>query len=153
MFAAGVRAHYLCSVLAAPLMIAQRSGLIVNVSFVSGQKPGHSARELGVPYSAAKAACDMMARCVAHELAGHQVAVVVLYPGLVRTEGVMAASEFFDLSNSEPPQFQGPVVAALASDPAILQKSGRVFVSAQAALDYGVSDIDGKQPRPAFTAV
>lgn len=152
MFAAGVRAHYVCSALAAPLMIAQRSGLIVNVSFISGQKVGHSARELGVPYGAAKAACDQMARCMAQDLAAHQVVAVVLYPGLVRTEGVMAAVQFFDLSNSESPQFQGRAVAALASDPAILQKSGRVFVSAQVALDYGFTDIDGKQPRPEFVA-
>lgn len=152
MFTAGVRAHYFCSTLAAPLMIAQQSGLIVNVSFISGQKLGHSARELGVAYGAAKAASDMMARCMAQELQPHQVAVVVLYPGLVRTEGVMAAAQFFDLSNSESPHFQGRVVAALANDPAILQKSGRVFVAAQAALDYGFTDIDGKQPRPEFVA-
>jgi NAD(P)-dependent dehydrogenase (short-subunit alcohol dehydrogenase family) len=152
MFAAGVRAHYLCSTLAAPLMIAQRSGLIVNVSFISGQKLGHAARELGVAYGAAKAASDMMARCMAQELEQHQVAVLVLYPGLVRTEGVMAAAQFFDLSNSESPLFQGRVVAALASDPAILSKNGRIFVSAQAALEYGVIDMDGKQPRPEFIA-
>lgn len=78
--------------------------------------------------------------------------MIVLYPGLVRTEGVMAAAQFFDLSNSQSPHFQGRVVAALASDPAILQKSGRIFVSAQAALDYGFTDIDGKQPRPEFVA-
>jgi hypothetical protein len=90
---------------------------------------------------------------MAHELAEHQVAAIVLYPGLVRTEGVMAAAQFFDLANSQSPQFQGRAVAALASDPAILQKSGRIFVTAQVALDYGFTDIDGKQPRPEFTAV
>src|SRR5881394_2266752 len=31
-FAAGVRAHYVCSVLAAPMMVRSKSGLIVNVS-------------------------------------------------------------------------------------------------------------------------
>ena len=38
MFAAGVRAHYFASQLAAPSMVANQSGLIVNVSFWSAQK-------------------------------------------------------------------------------------------------------------------
>jgi hypothetical protein len=44
--------------------------------------------------------------------------VVSLYPGLVRTESVIAAAEagWLDLSNSESPEFIGRVVAALAGD-------------------------------------
>jgi dehydrogenase/reductase SDR family protein 1 len=38
MFQAGVRAHYVSSQLAAPMMVAQRSGLIVNISFWAAQK-------------------------------------------------------------------------------------------------------------------
>jgi NAD(P)-dependent dehydrogenase (short-subunit alcohol dehydrogenase family) len=143
MFAAGVRAHYACSVFAAPLMIEQHSGLIVNISFWAAQKP-----TMGVAYGSAKAACDQMARCMAHELGDHKIAVVALYPGLVRTEGVLKAGDFFDLSNSESPQFNGRAVAALAGDPNIMQKSGQVLVTAAVALDYGFTDIDGKQPRP-----
>ena len=85
---------------------------------------------------------------MAHELRPHGVAAVSLYPGLVRTEGVMAAAEFFDLSNSESPQFQGRAVAALAADPQRMEKSGRVLVTAALALEYGFTDVDGKQPRP-----
>ena len=143
MFEAGVRAHYVASVLAAPLMIARRSGLIVNISFWAAQKPS-----MGVAYGAAKAASDHMARCMAHELREHNVAAVSLYPGLVRTEAVMKAAEFFDLSNSESPQFTGRVIAALATDPEIMQRSGQVLVGAAVALEYGFADIDGKQPRP-----
>ncbi len=43
--------------------------------------------------------------------------VVSLYPGLVRTEAVLAAG-VFDLNNSESPEFIGRAVAALASNPA-----------------------------------
>lgn len=143
MFQAGVRAHYAASRLAAPLMIAQRSGLIVNISFFAAQK-----NDAGVAYAAAKAACDRMAAAMAFELREHNVAAVSLYPGLVRTEGVLKAGGFFDLSNSESPQFIGRAVAALAADPAILQKSGQVLAAAALALEYGFSDIDGKQPRP-----
>lgn len=143
MFQAGVRAHYAASVLAAPLMIAQGSGLIVNISFFAAQRD-----DKGVAYGAAKAADDQMARGMAHELREHNVAVVSLYPGLVRTEAVMAAAKFFDLSNSESPQFIGRAVAALAVDPGVMGKSGKVLVAAQLALEYGFTDIDGKQPRP-----
>ncbi|MFG6100222.1 hypothetical protein SPB21_33585 [Leptothoe sp. ISB3NOV94-8A] len=78
----------------------------------------------------------------------YQVAVVSLYPGLVRTERVMRAAEYLDLSNSESPQFLGRVVAALTSAPNVMEKSGKVLVAAQLAMDYGITDIDGKQPRP-----
>ena len=143
MFQAGVRAHYVASVLAAPLMIAQHSGLIVNISFFAAQKDN-----FGVPYGTAKAADDRMAACMAYELREHQVAVVSLYPGLVRTESVMKAAQYFDLSNSESPQFIGRAVAALANDPNLMQKSGQVLVAAVLALEYGFTDVDSKQPRP-----
>lgn len=143
MFGAGVRAHYVASVLAAPLMIAQQSGLVVNISFFASQRP-----DRGVAYGAAKAADDHMAACMAHELRQHNVVAVSLYPGLVRTESVMVNADFFDLSNSESPQFIGRAVAALATDPKIMDKTGQVVVAAALALEYGFTDIDGKQPRP-----
>jgi NAD(P)-dependent dehydrogenase (short-subunit alcohol dehydrogenase family) len=143
MFQAGVRAHYVASVLAAPLMIAQGRGLIVNISFSAARKD-----DAGVAYGVAKAADDRMAACMAHELRPHNVAALALYPGLVRTEGVLAAGDFFDLSNSESPQFIGRAVAALAADPEVMRRSGQVLVAAELALEYGFTDIDGRQPIP-----
>jgi len=141
MFRAGVRAHYVASVFATPLMIARKAGLIVNISFIAAQKD-----DAGPIYGPAKAADDRMAACMAYELRDHNVAAVSLYPGLVRTEGVMKAAEHFDLSNSESPQFIGRAVAALAADPEIMRKSGQVLVAAELALEYGFVDIDGTQP-------
>jgi NAD(P)-dependent dehydrogenase (short-subunit alcohol dehydrogenase family) len=141
MFQAGVRAHFVASALAAPLMIAQHSGLIVNISFFAAQRP-----DCGVAYGAAKAADDHMAACMAHELREHNVTAVALYPGLVRTESVLLAN--FDLSNSESPQFIGRAVSALAADPQLLRKSGQVLVAAALGIEYGFTDIDGQQPRP-----
>lgn len=143
MFAAGIRAHYAASLHAARLMVAQHSGLIVNISFWAAQK------YIGnVAYGVSKAATDKMTADMAHELREHDVAVVSLYPGLVRTEKVMEAAAFLDLTNSESPQFIGRAVAVLASDPNIMQKSGQVLVAASLAQEYGFTDIDGKQPRP-----
>jgi len=143
MFSAGVRAHYRASQLAAPAMIAQRRGLIVNISSWAAQK------HIGnVAYGVSKAATDKMTADMAKELKPYGVAVVSLYPGLVRTEKVMEAAQWLDLTNSESPEFSGRAVAALAADPDVLRHTGKVLVAASVALDYGFTDIDGKTPRP-----
>lgn len=103
-------------------------------------------------YSVAKLADDHMVACMAHELRPYNVAAISLYPGLVRTESVLKAAQWFDLSNSESPQFIGRAIVALADDATIMAKSGTVQIAAQVALDYGFSDIDGKQPRPITVA-
>jgi NAD(P)-dependent dehydrogenase (short-subunit alcohol dehydrogenase family) len=124
-------------------MIAQRRGLIVNVSHWAAQK-----RIGNVAYGVSKAATDKMTADMAAELRPHGVAVVSLYPGMVRTEKVMEAAEWLDLSNSESPDFIGRAVAALAADPDVLRHTGKVLVAASVAREYGFTDIDGKSPRP-----
>lgn len=141
MFAAGVRTQYVCAVLAAPMMIANKSGLIVNISSFAAEHVNH-----GVAYGVAKSASDRMAACMAHELRPHNVAAVSLYPGLVRTESVLKAGEHFDLSNSESPQFIGRAVAALAADPELMARSGQALVAAELAEIYRFADVDGRQP-------
>jgi dehydrogenase/reductase SDR family member 1 len=143
MFDAGVRAAYTSSAFAARMMTKKKSGLIVNISFWSAQVYMNSTQ-----YGVSKAAIDKMTEYMAHEMQKYKVAVVSLYPGLVRTESIMRNAKHFDMSNSESPQFIGRVVAALASDPNVMKKSGKVLVAAQEALEYGIEDIDGKQPRP-----
>jgi hypothetical protein len=56
--------------------------------------------------------------------------------------------EYFDMSNSESPQFTGRVIAALATDPGLMSRTGKVWVGAALAQEYGIQDIDGEQPRP-----
>jgi NAD(P)-dependent dehydrogenase (short-subunit alcohol dehydrogenase family) len=143
MFSAGVRAHYVASAHAARVMVAQRSGLIVNISSWAAQKHIQN-----VAYGVAKAATDKMTSDMAHELREHNVAVISLYPGLVRTEKVMEFAAYFDLSNSESPQFIGRAVAALAADPDVMRRTGQVLIAAELAREYGFTDVDGKSPRP-----
>src|SRR5215213_2982879 len=143
MFHAGVRAHYRVSQLVAPLMLARRRGLIVNISTWAAQK--HIAN---VAYGVSKAATDKLAADMAVELRPHGVAAVSLYPGMVRTEKVMQAAAWLDLTNSESPEFIGRAVAALAADPEVMRHSGAVLVAARLASEYGFTDIDGKTPRP-----
>jgi NAD(P)-dependent dehydrogenase (short-subunit alcohol dehydrogenase family) len=142
MMTAGVRAAFVASQLAARRMVPARRGLIVNISTWAARK------HIGnVPYGVSKAATDKLTADMAHELRPHGVATVSLYPGLVRTEAVLAAG-VFDLTNSESPQFIGRTVAALAADPDVLRRSGEVFVAAALAQEYGFIDVDGRQPRP-----
>jgi dehydrogenase/reductase SDR family protein 1 len=143
MFDAGVRAHYYASQLAARSMVAKHRGLIVNISFWAAQK--HVGN---VAYGVSKAATDKLTADMATELRPHGVAVVSLYPGLVRTEKVMQAAAWIDLTNSESPEFVGRAVAALAADSEVMRHTGEVRVAANLAIEYGFSDIDGKTPRP-----
>ena len=99
-------------------------------------------------YGVSKAATDKMTADMASELRPHGVAVVSLYPGLVRTEKVMEAAAWLDLSNSESPEFIGRAVAALAGDADVLRHTGNVLVAAALAQEYGFTDLDGKTPRP-----
>ncbi len=139
----GLRAAWCATRVAAEQMARQKSGLIVNISFWAAQK------FMGNPiYGIAKAAADKLAADVAHVMREFGVSAVSLYPGLVRTEEVLKNAQYFDMSNSESPEFIGRAVAHLAGDPAILERSGKVLVAAQLALDYGFPDIDGRQPIP-----
>jgi dehydrogenase/reductase SDR family protein 1 len=139
----GVRSAYCGIRIAAEAMAKRRSGLIVNISFWAAQKFMQN-----VVYGVSKAAMDKMSADVAAQLREFGVAAVSLYPGLVRTEDVMKNKDYFDMSNSESMEFQGRAVAGLAADPALMEKSGKVFTSAGLALEYGFTDIDGYQPRP-----
>jgi NAD(P)-dependent dehydrogenase (short-subunit alcohol dehydrogenase family) len=145
MMEAGVRAGYVCSAHAARMMLPRGRGLIANISFWAAQK--HIGNVL---YGISKAATDKLAADTAHELRPHGIAAVSLYPGLVRTEAVMAAAAegWLDLSNSESPEFSGLVIAALARDPALMDRSGKVLVIAALAEEYGLADVDGRRPRP-----
>jgi len=145
MIDAGLRPAFVCSAHAARLMVPSKRGLIVNISHWAAQK-----RIGNAIYGVAKAATDKLTADIAQELRPHGVAALSLYPGLVRTEAVLAAAAggWLNLSNSESPEFSGRVIAALAADPSLLERSGQVIVGADAALAYRIVDQDGTQPRP-----
>jgi dehydrogenase/reductase SDR family protein 1 len=145
MMEAGLHSAWACSVHAARIMVPQRRGLIVNLSYWAAQK------YLGnTIYGISKAATDKMSADMAHELREHNVAVVSIYPGLVRTESVIAAAQngWLDLSSSESPEFIGNVIDALARDPDLMSRSGKVHIAAALAAEYQLTDADGKRPAP-----
>ena len=133
----GVRSSYVAAGLVAPMMIAQGSGLIVNISFYAARKYYGN-----VAYGAAKAATDAISRDMAHELKKYQVAVMSLYPGHVidKKKGKMP--------KRESAQFVGRAIAALATDPDLLTRSGEIQEAALLARHYEFTDVDGTQPMP-----
>lgn len=133
----GVRSNYIAASYAAPIMIEQGAGLIVNISFYAARKYYGN-----VAYGAAKAATDAMSRDMAHELKPHGVAVMSLYPGHVidKKKGKMP--------KRETAQFVGRAVAALGADSDVMTRSGKIQQVACLAQDYGFLDLDGTQPKP-----
>jgi NAD(P)-dependent dehydrogenase (short-subunit alcohol dehydrogenase family) len=149
MFTAGVRAHLSASRLAAPLMIAQRQGLIVNTTFWDRGKYLSN-----LAYDLAKTAINRMAYGMALELREHNVAAVALSPGWMRTESILRAygtdeehwQQVADLERTESTAYIGRAVAALAADPNVLEKSGNTLTVGELAREYGFTDHDGRQP-------
>ena len=141
----GTRSAYAACRLAAPIMVKQRSGLIVNIS-----SSGAAKYAWHVAYGVGKAALDRLTADAAHELREHGVAVVSLWPGLVlteRNEGAKSAGvPGLDFSGAESLRFTGRAVSALAADPKVMQRSGRAWTSRELAKAYGHTDVDGALP-------
>jgi len=137
----GLRGYYVAAVYAAPLMVAQRSGLIVNISSAAGGQYIFSAS-----YGVCKAGVDRMAKDMAVELEPYHVAALSLWPGAVKTEfildSVRSGAVNFDLDAAESPRFTGRCVAALAMDPDLMTKSGGVYRVAELAEEYRFTDPD-----------
>jgi dehydrogenase/reductase SDR family member 1 len=88
MHTVGPRCAFVTACFAAPHMIHQRHGLIVNVSSSGAKRNTHH----GVPYGVAKAATDRLSQGLAHDLQPHNVAAVSLWPRAARTERLELAA-------------------------------------------------------------
>jgi NAD(P)-dependent dehydrogenase (short-subunit alcohol dehydrogenase family) len=144
LFAGSLRGQFVAGRLAAPMMISQRSGLIVTISFTDGDVYlGQTA------YDVSKSASDRMALGMAHELRKHSVASVGLHPGFVRTERVAAAWELVGEGPAQiahSPEYVGRAVASLAADPDVMAVSGQCLAVGDLAVQHGFCDVDGRQP-------
>ncbi|MFZ2176668.1 MAG: SDR family NAD(P)-dependent oxidoreductase [Rhodococcus sp. (in: high G+C Gram-positive bacteria)] len=141
----GLRAHYVASVEAARLMVPRRSGLIVNISSFGARAHLHS-----VLYGMSKAGLDKMASDMATELRPHDVQAISLWPGIVRTEKILASGlatiAGFPVADAESPEFIGRVICALTADPTLVLRSGHTYVTAELAVGYGITDTEGSSP-------
>lgn len=148
-----VHSHIITSRYAAPLMVAQKSGLIVEIT------DGHDYSYRGnLFYDLAKISAIRLAYAMAQELRPYGVGALAVTPGFLRSEEMLdhfgvteqnwrdGAKKDPHFIASETPYFVGRAVAALAADPAVLEKTGKALSSWDLSTEYGFSDIDGRQP-------
>lgn len=143
----GMRSHYTAAWYAAPLLLANGEGLVVNTSSFGGRIYMH-----GPAYGAGKAAVDKLSHDMAFDFRPHNVAVVSIWMGLLLTERSQRVfdaepEKYVDLvATAETPEFTGRVIDALARDPARMEKSGKVWIGAELAAEYGLTDTNGLLP-------
>lgn len=149
--------HIITSHYALPLLIRDRSGLVVEVTDGTADY-NQSHYRLSLFYDLAKTSVIRMAWALSRELAPHGGTAVALTPGWLRSEmmldqfGVrednwrdaLAAVPHFAISES--PRYVGRAVAALATDPQGARWNGQSLSSGQLARVYGFRDLDGSQP-------
>ncbi|MFF9982743.1 SDR family oxidoreductase [Streptomyces erythrochromogenes] len=148
-----VETHVITSRFALPLMVARRSGLVVEVT------DGNTARYRGsFFYDLAKSAVIRLAFAQAAELRPHGVAAVAITPGFLRSEAMLdhfgvteatwrdGVAQDPDFAHSESPAYLGRAVAALAADPQVMAKSGRALATWGLYREYGFTDADGTRP-------
>lgn len=148
-----VHSHIIASRYAAPLMIGRGAGLIVEVT--DGEGFGYRGNLF---YDLVKTSVIRLAYAMSEELRPHHVTALAVTPGFLRSEAMLdhfnvteanwqeGAKKDRHFIASETPFYVGRAVAALAADPAVSQKSGKVFSSWGLAEEYGFTDIDGRKP-------
>jgi NAD(P)-dependent dehydrogenase (short-subunit alcohol dehydrogenase family) len=145
--------HIITAKHAAPIMIRQRRGLIVEVTesdiLGAGGNPMTQVVKLGL---------KAMALNMATELRPHGVAAVAITPGFLRSESMLeglgvteqnwrdAGKKDKNFLESESPLFVGRAVAALAQDPNVLKRSGQLLSSWELSRKYKFTDYDGRRP-------
>ena len=138
----GLRSHYVASWHAAPLLFAAGpGGLICNVS-----SPGGQSYHFSSSYGAGKAGLDRLSADMAVELAPKGIAAIALYPGSVATEFIqsVAAQRGTDLSGAQTTLGVGRTIAALATAPDVMARSGTVQWCEDLSLEFDVRDEQGR---------
>ena len=148
-----VHSHIITSRHGAPLMVARNAGLIVEVT--DGDTFGYRGN---LVYDVAKNAVVRLAYAMAADLRPHHVTALAVTPGFLRSEHVLDSFGVTEASwrdaiekdpyfaESETPCLVGRVVAALAADPDVARKSGRLFAAWTLSKEYGIDDVDGRRP-------
>lgn len=137
----GLRAHYVASWHAAPLLFARGpGGFICNVS-----SPGGQSYHFSSSYGAGKAGLDRLTADMAIELKPKGVAAIVLYPGSVATEFIQewSTKRGTDLSQSQTTLGVGRTVAALATVPDLMERSGTIQWCEDLSRELNVRDENG----------
>jgi len=149
-----VHTHIITSTYAAPIMVANRNGLIIEITDGNCMQYNNC----GIFYSLNKTSAVLLAYFMSEELRPFDVTVLSLTPGYLRSEemldgfGVTEANwkdaliQDPGFATSETPFYIGRAVVALATDPKIKNRSGHALSTGYLAREYGFTDLDGTQP-------
>jgi NAD(P)-dependent dehydrogenase (short-subunit alcohol dehydrogenase family) len=143
----GLRSGFVSSYYAAPILVAQRHGLVI---FTSASGAVHYV--FGAAYGAHKAGMDKFAADMAVDFKAHGVAALSIWMGALMTERLQMViasnrAKFGYLEQaSETPEFTGHVIWALYNDPNLMALSGQTVIGAEMAVKYGIKDSGGRQP-------
>ncbi|HZT43460.1 MAG TPA: SDR family oxidoreductase [Chthonomonadaceae bacterium] len=155
-----VHAHIITSYYDLPLMVARRQGLVIEITDSDPQ--GNPDYRGDLFYDLTKICANRLGFALSEELRKHNITALALSPGYLRSEAMLesfgvteatwrdAIAKDPHFAKSETPFYIGRAVVALASDPNVAAKAGKVWTSGQLAQEYGFTDIDGR-PIPAFT--
>jgi NAD(P)-dependent dehydrogenase (short-subunit alcohol dehydrogenase family) len=147
----GPRSYFLAARACVPMMIEQRSGIVVNIS-----SPGSCIDFYGAAYSVARAASDRMVQAFATDFDGTGVRAYSLWPSYIRTERLVMAAEgqpvgfdvpegFDPATGANSPEMVGRGIAQLAADEKDkIGRNGKVVTLAELSEYYGFSDTDGR---------
>lgn len=138
----GLRAHYVASWYAAPLLFAAGpGGFICNVS-----SPGGQSYHFSSSYGAGKAGLDRLSADMAVELLPKGIACVSLYPGSVATEFIKewSAKRGTDVSQSQTTLGVGRVIAALATLPDLMDRTGTIQWVEDVSVELDIRDELGR---------
>lgn len=138
MFEIGVRSHLASAQFAAPLMLAQKHGLIILTGYTDPK-----AEVLGnhVFYDLAMTSISRLAHSLARDLRETGVTALVLSPGFTRTEAIVAALGE-NPPGSDSIEFPGRAVRALLEDVEVNRHAGRALTVAELAKTYEFSDTE-----------
>jgi len=143
----GLRSSYVASYYAAPLMVAQRNGLVI---FTSASGSVHYV--YGPVYGAHKAGVDKFAADMAVDFKEHNIAALSIWMGALKAERLQMVidsdpEKYGHLADvTETPEFTGHVIWGLYNDPELMHLSGQTVIGAEMAIRYGIKDSDGRQP-------
>ncbi|MET9687023.1 SDR family oxidoreductase [Streptomyces sp. NPDC006514] len=152
-----VETHAITSHFAAPLLLREPGGLVVEMT--DGTAEYNASRyRVSFFYDIAKSSVLRMAFALGHELGPRGATAVALTPGWLRSEMMLdtfgvteanwrdALAKVPHFAISETPSYVGRAVAALAADPEVARWNGRSLSSGQLAREYGFTDLDGSRP-------
>lgn len=125
LLAVDLKGVFLCSKAAAPQMIAQGGGKIINIASMSAFHVNRDADYCH--YNAAKAGVVMLTKSLAVEWARHRIYVNSISPGYFRTPGNAARSD-------------NPAIRAIRVDQGVIKRYGQAYEDLGGAVVYLASE-------------